>query len=120
MLNDCPNCDKFNRPCLEHREQIWAKLHALEALSRIIRRTLASGQLEKLEDAKPYLSDPPAETPAPLVDPTKANFAALGNEHVHALPAETPELGAPAYPSYCKVTGHVFPCGCASCDAMAR
>lgn len=31
----------------------------LAALSRIIRRTLACGQLEKLEDARPYLDDQP-------------------------------------------------------------
>ena len=32
----------------------------LAALSRIIRRTLACGQLEKLEDARPYLGEEPA------------------------------------------------------------
>jgi hypothetical protein len=37
--------------------------------------------------------------------------------------AERPEQepqGAPEYPSYCKVTGYVFPCGCASCDVLSK
>lgn len=40
----------------------------LEAISRIVRRALACGQLEKLEDARRYLSDPPAETQPHGVD----------------------------------------------------
>lgn len=38
----------------------------LVAVSRIVRRALASHQLEKLEDAKPYLDD--AEQPTPRFD----------------------------------------------------
>lgn len=37
----------------------------LTAISRIVRRTLACGQLEKLEDAKPYLVDEPPDAPRP-------------------------------------------------------
>jgi hypothetical protein len=33
--------------------------------------------------------------------------------------AETADRGTPTYPSYCKMTGHVFPCGCATCDALS-
>lgn len=35
--------------------QLALRDQKIEALSRIIRRALASGQLEKLEDARPYL-----------------------------------------------------------------
>jgi hypothetical protein len=44
------------------RENAAALAVRVEALSRIVRRALASGQLEKLEDAKPYLSDEPLVT----------------------------------------------------------
>lgn len=39
----------------EIAEQLAWRDMRLEALSRIVRRALASGQLEKLEDAKQYL-----------------------------------------------------------------
>ncbi len=36
------------------------------------------------------------------------------------VPDDAPECQpAPQYPSYCKVTGCVFPCGCASCDVLS-
>jgi hypothetical protein len=51
-------------------ERVWKWEHEnadgrLVALSRIVRRTLASGQLEKLEDARPYLdeADRPEQAP---------------------------------------------------------
>lgn len=45
-----PGCDPLTIKRLRER---------LTAISRIVRRALASGQLEKLEDAKKYLSDEP-------------------------------------------------------------
>ena len=73
---DCPRCRepgyKYRASGLDpdSRAEVAtaiAKLEAdalaLEALSRIVRRALASGQLEKLEDARPYLLDEPANDP---------------------------------------------------------
>lgn len=53
VADKCSAC-KAERPGSE-----VANAEALAGLRRIVRRTLACGQLEKLEDARPYLDEKP-------------------------------------------------------------
>jgi len=54
----CPLCRRELTHCFFPGDVTCHKVR-LAALSRIIRRALACGQLEKLEDARPYLDDEP-------------------------------------------------------------
>lgn len=65
----------------------------LAALSRIIRRALACGQLEKLEDAKRYLDD--ANQPAPTeTGPCEKDSAGWCQKHARYSCESAPQ-GAP-------------------------
>lgn len=67
---DCPRCNGTQDDPGSVAEvkaaiaQLTSDAQALAALRRIVRRTLACGQFEKLEDARPYLSEG-ADQPAP-------------------------------------------------------
>ncbi len=66
LIELCPNNARGARA----RAELDSLEARLTALSRIVRRALASGQIEKLEDAKPYLDDaePPTPTEAPAAN----------------------------------------------------
>jgi hypothetical protein len=59
----CPVCHGDGELSEEQVADVQAEAEALAALRRIVKRSLASGQLEKLEDARIYLE--PADQPAP-------------------------------------------------------
>lgn len=56
--------EQLHDKCAIAAELAWRD-QRLEAISRIVRRAIACGQLEKLEDAKRYLDDEPAAPARP-------------------------------------------------------